>query len=284
LAASDLVTATFERTEFDSLLQQMQIAGWQVLSWGANAYDAEDYTVLREIGNERVYLTIFLDRSSDSGTEFAIELVNETADSSTSTRTILESGNANPLTHFGFARLLSRGTQAAIQSALARLVGSQFKLPDYYEIGREQLRQYARGIKNESLAHYQEDAAAALGYSGIVAPIAFIDTIGSAAIGKALPELILPPDRAEISFVQVACEIEIHRPAVVGDRVHTAVIIDGVRTIHGHMLINLRKEYTDIDGAALATVRNVIAGQAFEYELTIDLDDEERRAEDHNQS
>lgn len=51
--------------------------------------------------------------------------------------------------------------------------GMVWRYPDYFVVGREQLRQFALSIKNDHPAHFDEDAAAELGHDAIVAPLTF---------------------------------------------------------------------------------------------------------------
>ena len=51
--------------------------------------------------------------------------------------------------------------------------GMIWRYPDYFVVGREQLRQFAQAVKNDHPAYYSEDAAAELGHSAILAPLTF---------------------------------------------------------------------------------------------------------------
>lgn len=51
--------------------------------------------------------------------------------------------------------------------------GMIWRYPDYFVVGREQLRAFAQAIKNDHPAYYTEDAAAELGHSAILAPLTF---------------------------------------------------------------------------------------------------------------
>lgn len=51
--------------------------------------------------------------------------------------------------------------------------GMIWRYPDYFVVGREQLRQFALSIKNRHPAHFEEDAAAELGHDAIIAPLTF---------------------------------------------------------------------------------------------------------------
>ncbi|EUA05472.1 metal-binding domain of MaoC dehydratase family protein [Mycobacterium kansasii 824] len=52
--------------------------------------------------------------------------------------------------------------------------GMIWRYPDYFIVGREQLRQFAQAIKCDHPAYFEEDAAAELGYDAIVAPMTFV--------------------------------------------------------------------------------------------------------------
>ncbi|ORB74845.1 (3R)-hydroxyacyl-ACP dehydratase subunit HadC [Mycobacterium scrofulaceum] len=51
--------------------------------------------------------------------------------------------------------------------------GMIWRYPDYFVVGREQLRQFAQAVKDRHPAHYDEGAAAALGHEAILAPLTF---------------------------------------------------------------------------------------------------------------
>ncbi len=51
--------------------------------------------------------------------------------------------------------------------------GMIWRYPDHFVVGREQLRQFAQSVKNGHPAHWEEDAAAELGYDAILAPLTF---------------------------------------------------------------------------------------------------------------
>ena len=63
-------------------------------------------------------------------------------------------------------------------SFLDGFVGSHFRYPDHYVVGREKIREYAVAVKNDDAAFFDEDAAADLGHDGLVAPLTFISVFG----------------------------------------------------------------------------------------------------------
>ena len=54
------------------------------------------------------------------------------------------------------------------------LVGHTHPSADFYEVGREKIREYARAVKDDHPAHLTEAGAAELGYSGLIAPPTFL--------------------------------------------------------------------------------------------------------------
>jgi hypothetical protein len=43
------------------------------------------------------------------------------------------------------------------------IVGMTYRYPDHYVVGREKIREYAKSVKNEDAAYFDDDAARALG-------------------------------------------------------------------------------------------------------------------------
>ena len=52
--------------------------------------------------------------------------------------------------------------------------GMVYKYEDGYVIGREKVREYAKAVKAEDPASYDDAAAAELGHDGLLAPLTFV--------------------------------------------------------------------------------------------------------------
>ena len=63
-------------------------------------------------------------------------------------------------------------------SLSSNIVGMHYKYPDYYEVGREKIREYATAVKNDDAAFFDDNAAADLGHDGLLAPLTFISVFG----------------------------------------------------------------------------------------------------------
>src|SRR4029079_19044658 len=86
--------------------------------------------------------------------------------------TVLSSATANrPI-----EKLSKFMTAAPEASALEARVGHYYEADGLYLVGREKVREYARAVQDYNPAHWDVDAAAKLGYSGLVAPLTFTST------------------------------------------------------------------------------------------------------------
>src|SRR6202048_5510382 len=58
------------------------------------------------------------------------------------------------------------------------IIGTHYRYPDYFEVDREKIREFARAVKDEHPAHYSEEAAKEFGYDAIVASLTFLAVAG----------------------------------------------------------------------------------------------------------
>ncbi|MFJ2662721.1 fused (3R)-hydroxyacyl-ACP dehydratase subunits HadA/HadB [Nocardia fluminea] len=140
--------------------------------------------------------------------------------------------------------------------ALASRVGHYYRLDDTFEVGREKIREFARAVQDYHPAHWDEAAAAALGYTGLVAPLTFV-SIPAVGVNKHLFETaVIGYDM----FVQTEQVFEQHRPIVAGDRLITDVELSSVRRVAGKDLITVTNTFTDEFGERVHTMRTTVVG------------------------
>ncbi|MGB3773419.1 MAG: (3R)-hydroxyacyl-ACP dehydratase subunit HadA [Rhodococcus sp. (in: high G+C Gram-positive bacteria)] len=125
----------------------------------------------------------------------------------------------------------------------ASKVGHHYRMPDFYEIGREKVREYSRAVQNDHPAHSSEDAAAELGYGHLVAPATFISVVGIIAQKAMFDEVITGYDLSQI--MQADQRLEFHRPMVAGDRLNIDVFLDSFRQMGGSDIIITKNIVTD---------------------------------------
>ncbi|MFD9668407.1 (3R)-hydroxyacyl-ACP dehydratase subunit HadA [Rhodococcus sp. NPDC059968] len=133
----------------------------------------------------------------------------------------------------------------------ADIVGRHFRLPDYYEVGREKVREYARAVLDPHPAHRNEAAAADLGYAGLIAPLTFASLLGGVAQQRVFTDLVTGYDLSQV--LHTAQRQQFHRPVMVGDRLNCDIYVDSFRRSHGQDLIVIKNVITDRHGALVQT-------------------------------
>ncbi|WP_104180816.1 MaoC family dehydratase N-terminal domain-containing protein [Arthrobacter sp. B0490] len=131
------------------------------------------------------------------------------------------------------------------------LQGRSYPAGETYSVGREAIRDFARAVKATHPAHYDVEAAAALGHADLVAPPTFAIIVAQ----RADAQLINDPS-AGIDFTRVVHADQRfvhHRPIVAGDQLVAALHVDQVRAMGGGAMITTRAEITTIDGEPTAT-------------------------------
>ncbi|MDQ0735852.1 FAS1-like dehydratase domain-containing protein [Arthrobacter agilis] len=136
------------------------------------------------------------------------------------------------------------------------LQGRSYPAGETYSVGREAIRDFARAVKATHRAHYDVDAAAALGHADLVAPPTFAIIVAQ----RADAQLIGDPS-AGIDFTRVVHADQRfihHRPIIAGDQLVAELHVDQVRAMGGGAMITTRAEITTIDGEPTATTTSSI--------------------------
>lgn len=139
---------------------------------------------------------------------------------------------------------------------VAALVGHYYRADDYYEVGREKIREYARAVQDFHPVHWSEDAADELGYTGLVAPTTFVSIPAMLANRKLLETVITGYD----VFVQTDQVFEMYQPVVTGDRLISDVELASVRRVAGNDLLTVKNTFTDQTGKVVQVMHTTIAG------------------------
>ncbi|MCW1958943.1 MAG: (3R)-hydroxyacyl-ACP dehydratase subunit HadA [Mycobacterium sp.] len=143
-----------------------------------------------------------------------------------------------------------------------KLVGTHYRYPDYYLVEREKVREYANAVKNTDLAYLSDEAAAELGYDGVVAPPTFLSVLGyvtqvamleSAGIGIT--------DKQVVHVDQV---VKFRKPVVAGDKLFCDVYLHEIRQAHGTDIIVTKNVITNQDGDVVQENYTTLAGRSDE--------------------
>jgi len=147
-------------------------------------------------------------------------------------------------------------TAAPEAPALESRVGHYYQMDGTYLVGREKVREYARAVQDYHPAHWDVDAAAELGYPGLVAPLTFTSTPGMSCNRRMFESVVVGYD----TYVQTEEVFEQHRPIVDGDELTIDVELTSVRRIAGRDLITVTNTFTDADGMRVHTLHTTVVG------------------------
>ncbi|MGN5235981.1 MULTISPECIES: (3R)-hydroxyacyl-ACP dehydratase subunit HadA [unclassified Rhodococcus (in: high G+C Gram-positive bacteria)] len=150
----------------------------------------------------------------------------------------------------------------------ASMVGHHYRVDDFYEVGREKVREYARAVLDTHPAHHSEEAAKGLGYDGLIAPLTFVSIIGMIAQRKLFEEIVTGYDLSQI--MQTDQRLVFHRPIQVGDRLFCDVYLDDFRQVAGSDIITTKNVITDqYDNLVLTTWTTLVGRTGGEVDANI---------------
>jgi acyl dehydratase len=147
-------------------------------------------------------------------------------------------------------------------SFLDDYVGTHYRHPDRYVVGREKIREYAVAVKNDDAAFFEEKASVELGYDGLLAPLTFISVFGYQAQYAMFEANGIAISDAQI--VQVDQVLKFVRPIVAGDTLHCDVYIDSIRRAHGTDIITTRNVISNDNGDVVQECYTTLAGRSDE--------------------
>lgn len=142
------------------------------------------------------------------------------------------------------------------------IVGMHYRYPDYYEVGREKVREYAVAVKNDDAAYFDEDVALELGHATLPAPLTFISVFGYQAQTAFFANANIGITDAQI--VQVDQELKILLPIKVGDRLYCDVSVHSYRQAHGTDIIVTKNMISNDRGETVQETYTTLAGRSDE--------------------
>lgn len=137
------------------------------------------------------------------------------------------------------------------------LVGRTYMPTETYAVTALKIAEFAAATGSDHPAHTSEQAARALGYSGVVAPPTFA---------------VIPAQRAEFHYVNapesgidfsrvVHAEesFEYSRPIVAGDILSTTLTVEKIAVRAQIATVSTRADIEDVNGEHVCTVRSTLA-------------------------
>ncbi len=143
-----------------------------------------------------------------------------------------------------------------------KLVGTHYRYPDYYLVEREKVREYAKAVQNTDPAYLSDEAAAELGYRGVVAPLTFISVFGYDAQMAMFESANIGISDKQI--VQVDQVLKFLKPVAAGDTLFCDVYLHEIRQAHGTDIIVTKNVITNQDGDVVQENYTTLAGRSDE--------------------
>jgi acyl dehydratase len=140
------------------------------------------------------------------------------------------------------------------------IIGTHYRYPDYFEVDREKIREFARAVKDEHPAHYSEAAAKEYGYDAIVASLTFLAVAGRRVQLEIFNHFDMPINMERVLHRDQ--KLIFHRPILAGDKLFFDSYLDSVIESHGAVISEIRGEVTDADGKPVITSVVTVLGEA----------------------
>ncbi len=144
------------------------------------------------------------------------------------------------------------------------IIGTHYRYPDYFEVDREKVREFARAVKDEHPAHYDEAAAKEVGYDTLVASLTFLAVAGRKVQLEIFEKFAIPINMERVLHRDQ--KITFHRPILAGDKLWFDSYLDSVIEAHGTVVAEIRGEASDAEGKPVITSVVTVIGEAAQDE------------------
>lgn len=140
------------------------------------------------------------------------------------------------------------------------IIGTHYRFPDYFEVSREKIREFAAAVKDDHPAHFEEAAAGELGYPSLAASLTFLAVAGRRVQLEIFTKFDIPINIARVFHRDQ--KFTFHRPILAGDRLYFDTYLDSVLESHGTVISEVRSEVTDADGQPVVTSVVTMLGES----------------------
>ncbi|MCX4969935.1 MaoC family dehydratase N-terminal domain-containing protein [Streptomyces sp. NBC_00654] len=141
-------------------------------------------------------------------------------------------------------------------------VGRTYPPTPAYEVGREKIREFAEAVGDINAAYVDPEAARALGHSDVIAPPTFVFSITFKAAGVVVQDPQLGLDYSRV--VHGDQKFTYVRPVRAGDRLTVTSTIEGIKSLAGNDILDIRGDVHDESGALVVTALTKLVARAAE--------------------
>ena len=148
------------------------------------------------------------------------------------------------------------------------IIGTHYHYPDYFAVGREKIKEFARAVKSDHPAHFEETAAGESGYDSLIAPLTFLSVAGRRVQMEIFKHFDVPINLARVFHRDQ--KITFHRPVLAGDKLYFDSYLDSVIESHGTVISEIRGEVTDEHGNPVLTSIVTMIGESANQDTDAD--------------
>ncbi|MCX4664403.1 MaoC family dehydratase [Streptomyces sp. SID4919] len=139
-------------------------------------------------------------------------------------------------------------------------VGRSYPPTEPYEVGREKIREFAEAVGDPNPAYLDPAAARALGHADVIAPPTFVFAITFKAAEQVIQDPQLGLDYSRV--VHGDQKFAYKRPVRAGDRLSVTSTIEGVKSLAGNDILDIRGEVHDAAGEHVVTAWTKLVSRA----------------------
>jgi acyl dehydratase len=150
--------------------------------------------------------------------------------------------------------------------------GMTWQYPDYFEVGREQVRDFARAIKCDDPVCFDEAAAAEMGYDSLIAPLTYVSIFGKLVQDDFFRNVDVGME--SMQMVQVDQKFVYHKPVCVGDKLFGRMDVESVDERFGATIVVTKNTCTNEDGAVLLEAYTTVMGHEGDNSIQLRWDKE----------
>ena len=150
--------------------------------------------------------------------------------------------------------------------------GMIWRYPDAFVVGREKIREFAKSIKVEDPACYDEAAAAELGYDSLLAPLTFVAILAKLVQADFFRNV--DTGYTTMQMVQVDQGFTYHKPIKAGDRLYARMEIYSVNERFGADIVTTRNTLTNEDGELVLEAFTTMMGHEGDSSVNLRWDAE----------
>jgi acyl dehydratase len=150
--------------------------------------------------------------------------------------------------------------------------GMVWQYPDYFVVGREQIRAFARAILCDDPASFDESAAAELGHDNIIAPLTYVSIFAKIIQNDFFRNVDIGMETMQI--VQVDQKFVYSRPVYAGDKLYGRMDVHSVDERFGADIVVTKNTCSTEDGEVILEAYTTLMGHEGDNSIQLRWDKE----------